>query len=534
MELTSTQSTNPPAITLTSSKVRVDNLAVGQQVTAKVIAVNRNGEIILSINNAILNAKSAIEVKEGQLLQLLVAQTGKQIVLQLPEKVLQQALSQQLLRESLPQQQPLNQTVQLLQQVLKQAKQLNLPSRLTQAMQNFVNRLPSTQQMSDGNSLRDVIKRSGVFLENSITQALHGKGKIATNDIKALLSQLRNSLTNERTNAAQQTQIQAQTKNISKIPVQNTQQTISPIIPTPTKQSLANSSAVQNNLQPTIKTNIAPASNLNPATPVKPTPLPATTIDNPSVIKSNIETALNIKASQHTTKTLGAGISPPLASGINGTSLPGMMPLTPGLTKAALPNFAMQYTTKHQAASIKEALALTTMTTTADVKEAGLVSRFSSLVDLIDQLIRQVDSSLARTQLHQLSTLQDQESGRLAWSLEVPVKQNDETHLVKLEIEKENAKNDSEAVVTVNIAVELEQLGPIHSRITLVGNAIGVVFWAEKQKTFELTRNAMSNLEDKLEKSGFDSSMINCHHGQPPIMRQNSHQAPENLLDIKV
>ena len=130
--------------------------------------------------------------------------------------------------------------------------------------------------------------------------------------------------------------------------------------------------------------------------------------------------------------------------------------------------------------------------------------------------------------------MQEQESGRLLWSVEIPVKQDEETHLVQLEIEKENAKKESEAVVTVNLAIDLEYLGPIYSRVVLMGNNIGVTFWAEKEETFDLTRDNLSLLENSLEKSGFNAPKLNAHHGQPPQKRETDTSLPDKLLDIKV
>lgn len=520
MELTPTQLANLQAITLTSSKVRLDNLTVGQELLAKVIATNANGEVTLNINNAILNARTSVALTEGQLLQLIVSQTGKQIMLQLPQKMLQEALTQQILRESLPKQQPLNQTVQLLQQTLQQASQLGLPQRVTQSLQNFINRLPTTQQLSDGRSLKEAIKSSGIFLEKSITQMSEGLGKIANNDLKALLSQLRNSLVSEKNVLSQQPQVNSEIKTtLSSQPLATTVQQTQI-----NKQDVTRNLTAQTILQQTGKSDSGNAA--KPATTV-PNPANTATKIQTQATSQQIETALNIKATQSAIRPLGQ--TPPV--------LPAGSQPTPATTFAngkPVIQTSTQYGSGRQAASIKEALAINTSATSGSTESAGLVSRFSNLIELLDQLIKHVDSSLARTQLHQLNTLQDQDAGKLAWSLEIPVQQEDETHLVKLEIEKENAKQDSEAVVTVNLAVNLEQLGPVYSRVTLAGNNIGVVFWAEQEYTFELARDNMSDLETNLEKSGFNTPKINCHHGQPPQMRTDNFQPPDKLLDIKV
>ena len=132
MELSPTQLASLQALTITSSKVRLENLSVGQELLAKVVAANSNGEVTLAINNALLNAKTNLPLSEGQLLQLLVAQTGKQIVLQLPEKLISQAVSQQLLREALPKQRSITETINQLSQVVQQRAKLQIPEKIIQ------------------------------------------------------------------------------------------------------------------------------------------------------------------------------------------------------------------------------------------------------------------------------------------------------------------------------------------------------------------------------------------------------------------
>lgn len=508
MELTPAQlANNTQAITLSSSKVRLESLAVGQEVVAKVISTSPNGDVTLAINNAIVNAKTALALTEGQLLQLLVAQTGKQITLQLPQNVIQAALSQQLLRESLPKQQPLSQIVQLVQQVIKQADQLNLPPKVSQALQDFVQRLPTAQQLSDPKSLQQAIKESGLFLEKSITQELQGKGNVASNDLKVLLSQLRNSLVSERAILSQQGLPPADMKT-----AQQTALTPTLLSPQVIKQELAQAATTQAILQQQAATKNQ-----------------ATTTAVPSNIKlsaEQIETALNIKTTQ-------PGTPSPAQTNVPTSNISTPIPLPLTASGKPVSSIPEQYAAARHASSIKEALAINT-STLAHSHESGIATRFNNLIELLDQLIKQVDSSVARTQLHQLNTLQDQDAGRMLWSMEIPVKQDDETHLVQLEIEKENAKQDSEAVVTVNLAVNLEFLGPVYSRITLSGNNISVVFWAEQERAFSLTQDNAPILENSLEKSGFNRPKINCHHGQPPQMRTAALHTPDKLLDIKV
>ncbi|MDX1812494.1 MAG: flagellar hook-length control protein FliK, partial [Gammaproteobacteria bacterium] len=480
-----------------------------------------DGEVTLNINNAIMNARSAIALTEGQLLQLVVAQTGKQVVLQLPQNAVQQALTQQILRESLPRQQPLNETVNLVRQTLKEANQLNLPQPVRQALQNFVNRIPDSTQLENPEGLQRAIKNSGLFLEKSISQALDGRGNIDGNDMKVLLSQLKNLLSTQRTTLAQLPPAATEIKTPQNLQTPQTtlQQTVQQTqIQT---QDVAKDITSKTILQQTAAT---PKTTTTSNAPQAPT-TSASERNAAAASTQQVDTALKISAEQKATRPLTQTTQP--ATGTNAAptvKIP--RPIGPGVPE--------NYNTGRQAASIKEALALNPTTHVGHAETAAVSSRFNNLIDLLDQLIKHVESSIARTHLHQLNTLQDQDAGRMAWSLEIPVRQEDETHLVKLDIEQESKKGDAEAMVTVNLAVNLEKLGAVYSKLTLKGKQVGVVFWAEQEHTFNLASNSLHELESNLVKSGFTTTKLNLHHGQPPQMEVPEQYLPDKLLDIKV
>ena len=530
MELTPTQLANLQAITISNnSKASTDELSVGQQILAKVIASDVSGNVTLNINNVILNAKSAIALQQGQLLQLLVSQTGKQVVLQLPQNVLQDTLTQQLLRESLPNQKPLNQTIGFLQEVLGQAKKLNLPPKITQSLQDFINRLPTPQQLSDGKSLQQVIRNSGIFLEKNLSQLVSSQNQFSGNDIKALLTQLKNVLSNERSTIAQQPQSQSnQTPKIA-TPLETSFLQIQVQKKDLAKDITTRVMLTQSESESEIQTQPQTSKTVNTTQTTTPRQQTAATTEAST---EQIETALNIKTTQAGMQTLAKAAAP------SSIPLPPQEPLVE--QKPVTPNLSVpngQYSSHKQATSVKEALDSNFIAPThsADSTESSaMVSRFKNLIDLIDQLVKHVDSSLARTHLHQLHTLQEQDAGRMAWSLEIPVRQDNETHLVKLDIERDNQPQESEAAVTVNLAVNLESLGPVYSHITLVGNNINVVFWAEQEHTYNLAADSMDELQTSLEKSGFNTPKLNCHQGRPPQIRGSSNSLPDNLLDIKV
>ncbi|HFD33364.1 MAG TPA: hypothetical protein ENJ28_11740, partial [Gammaproteobacteria bacterium] len=104
MELSQAQLNNLQVLTISSGKIKTDNLVAGQQLTATVAAVNsETGEITLNINNTQVTVKTLLQLTVGQSLQLTVAQSSlNKVTLQLPQSLIDALTQQNALREALP------------------------------------------------------------------------------------------------------------------------------------------------------------------------------------------------------------------------------------------------------------------------------------------------------------------------------------------------------------------------------------------------------------------------------------------------
>jgi len=125
MEITPSPKTTPQqTILLNEAQLKFEGLKVGQQLLARVLAVQKNGNVSLQLSsqlnaqlgNIILNAKTNLPLTEGQTLSLLIAQLGKQIVLKPSEQRTQKIILNQAMREALPQQKPLKEVFSVLKQ----------------------------------------------------------------------------------------------------------------------------------------------------------------------------------------------------------------------------------------------------------------------------------------------------------------------------------------------------------------------------------------------------------------------------------
>ncbi|MDH3326805.1 MAG: flagellar hook-length control protein FliK [Gammaproteobacteria bacterium] len=563
MELSQAQLNSLQSLTVSSGKIRSDNLPVGQEVRVKVAAVNpEKGEVTLKINDTMVTAKTSLQLTPGQTLQLTVAQSSaNKVVLQVPPTLFDAITSQKALREALPKQQPITDAIIQLKSLLKNNAAMMIPDKITLLAKNFVSKLPTPAQLSTASGVKKAIQQSGVFLENKLASILSGQpNKSIDGDIKALLLTLKSTLTKEKSDTL------ALSKQEIKPGAQVTE-TVKQVQSTPLPINAALIKTMGNTLQPlplkSSLTNPSPESELIKQTAEKLSASQAASVNTEQLkykkiidirtIEANIAEATKMtenrippdkqltdkQIQQILSNLLGQRKSPQnnTASNLTNRQTIAPLPIPLGGKPAEVNPTSVTFKTAQQYAaketlSLKNDMALSAIKS-QHVSEAS-APRINNLMDLIETLIKQVDSAISRTHVHQLNAMQDPETGRLAMSMEIPVNDDDNLHLVQLHIEKEpNKENETETIVTVNLAVDLDAIGPVYARITLISDNTSVVLWAERDSTFHLVQESVETLHSKLESSGLKSESIACHRGQPP---QSQFIRPENnngLLDVR-
>lgn len=139
-------------------------------------------------------------------------------------------------------------------------------------------------------------------------------------------------------------------------------------------------------------------------------------------------------------------------------------------------------------------------------------------------LFGQAEAALDRIALAQYASL-PQEAPRLdqqppaRWLTEIPLALPNGTAVLPLEIERDPPQPGSAApdapLWRVRFALDVEPLGALQGVVTLQGRAIGVSFWAEREDTSRLLRQATPDLETSLLRSRFDSAEFEVFTGHP-------------------
>ncbi len=171
-------------------------LQIGQTLMAQVVKTDP-GQATLRVGQQLLQAQTGqLKLTPGETLQLQVAQLGKLPVLRVIAQVQQNMLAQAM-RQTLPQQQPLPQTLANLAQTLGSAAARQLPPQVMQLARDVIGRLPDAIKVSTPDGLKQSIRDSGTFLEARLVQP--GQTALAQQanlqgDLKANLMRLAQAL----------------------------------------------------------------------------------------------------------------------------------------------------------------------------------------------------------------------------------------------------------------------------------------------------------------------------------------------------
>lgn len=166
--------------------------------------------------------------------------------------------------------------------------------------------------------------------------------------------------------------------------------------------------------------------------------------------------------------------------------------------------------------------------------EATLATLNTTLA-LLQELGKQAEGSIARTQLHQLASLPAPDQNPLSWSFELPIRHQDKFDLFQFVIEEHKGKRDGpdepQRRWSVTLAFELEGLGPLHARLQLENGKIGTTFWAGAFDTSTLISQNLTDLAQRYQQAGLESGELRCFQGQPPVT--SSRNTPRVVLDLK-
>lgn len=162
------------------------------------------------------------------------------------------------------------------------------------------------------------------------------------------------------------------------------------------------------------------------------------------------------------------------------------------------------------------------------------MQQLSNLLQVMHELGRQSEGSLARLQLQQLNSLPQPDQPTLLWSFELPIRHQEQVNVFQFFIEGEAAsekKRRHKKRWAVTVAFDLKELGPAYARLGMEDEAVSATFWAERQGTTKLIHQHLDELGQRLRHAGIEPKALQCFCGTPPALKTR----PKTMsLDISV
>jgi hypothetical protein len=167
------------------------------------------------------------------------------------------------------------------------------------------------------------------------------------------------------------------------------------------------------------------------------------------------------------------------------------------------------------------------------IAAATLLSCPSGQTALRD-LATQVEASLARIEIGQLSALATEHHPYPSWLIDLPVREGETVRVFQFRIEEEegHGKGEHRKRWSVTVAFELDGLGSMHARLALFDRSISAYLWAERTETYRLFERHLEELRQELYGADMETVHLRCFHGKPAGPAPSSD--PHDLVDVRV
>jgi len=490
MEIKNTPATpQPPAAA--QQKATAHSLQVGQILKAVVIESLQNSVKLRVDNTLLLQAPSTKQHQNGEMLTLTVMRAGAKPLLQVSQPLQPPALqaAQQAqttaLKMLLPKQAPLTPLLANLSAISQLKTQLASPisPEISNSVKKLIDNLAQTDKIGDPKELRRAIIDSGILLEKKLasqlqTATLNKNGPQSSTLASTLTpSGQPHTVTQDlKANLVQLLEVLRQAPSAQNTPSK---------IPLPL-------TAINTNTAPGAGNNIAQA----------PTAGGAQTA--PQTVKEQLLRLLNAPAN-----------SPGSEGNSRSTPQSHLAGLATTISRLPIPFF------RHLPLQAQKVQLPTLIT-------------LQHRDQIIDELIRQVEGSIARVQLSQLASMPQDNNTLQSWTFELPLRHGENIDVIQLRIEQEESQegDEKESRWRVTLTLDLPEIGTVYATITVQGERTSTTLWAEEEGTARLIDNNLQLLRDALERHGVNADEIKCQHGTPPAPpRQQRHTL---LVDTQV
>ncbi|WAC43639.1 flagellar hook-length control protein FliK [Pseudomonas sp. SL4(2022)] len=144
----------------------------------------------------------------------------------------------------------------------------------------------------------------------------------------------------------------------------------------------------------------------------------------------------------------------------------------------------------------------------------------------LEALLKLAAAAISRLQTHQLSSLAQSQVGPdgnllTTWQLELPMRNQQELVPLQIKIQRDESKptnkpGKKEILWKVELAFDLDPLGPLQVQAQLAQGRLSSQLWAERNSTVNLIDAELDNLRQRLNSAGVQVGELACSLGIPP------------------
>ena len=156
-----------------------------------------------------------------------------------------------------------------------------------------------------------------------------------------------------------------------------------------------------------------------------------------------------------------------------------------------------------------------------------------NLQQALTELLRSVETGVARLQLNQLVSSAPEEEGKRSWVMELPTRNGEHIDLIQLCIEKEKQQHEKKKTVlwTVTLSLSPKGLGSIQARVSLANNIINTRFWSKNPLVTAFIQENLPILKNRYREVGLTIGTLKSHEGQAPTPTSADEYLHHTLLD---
>ncbi len=147
------------------------------------------------------------------------------------------------------------------------------------------------------------------------------------------------------------------------------------------------------------------------------------------------------------------------------------------------------------------------------------------------RIAEQARGGIAAIEVNQLKAIAQTNQGSAIWIIDLPVRDPaGELRYLGLEVEEESIRRQGEMrrQWSMTVKMDIEPLGPMCARVTLIEDSVHTVIWSERPATAELARLHAEWLRTQMRQAGLDPADVQCLQGQPA---PRAAAAPTPLVD---